>query len=124
MLKNDRTVLWCSHHFSTFPKGGSNVHSEVYSKHCQTSKMERFAEIDSQNSLSYRRLTRRGEGGGLSCPFSKIGKKGPNFEKKNALIVVEFHIQNVVFRVSRRKNNFPCGAFLTCAVDGMFIKVP
>ena len=29
-----------------------------------------------------------GMGGGIPCPFSKIGKKFPNFEGKNALIVV------------------------------------
>ena len=28
------------------------------------------------------RVTRGGKGGGLPCPFSKIGKKCPNFEKK------------------------------------------
>ena len=29
-----------------------------------------------------RRVTRAGEGGGLPCSFSKIGKKCPNLEKK------------------------------------------
>ena len=39
---------------------------------------------------------------------------------------VKFLILNVVLRVSRRKKPifFPCGAFLSCVVDEMFIDVP
>ena len=33
-------------------------------------------------TVSIRCVTRGGRGGGLPCPFSKIGKKCPNLEKK------------------------------------------
>ena len=36
----------------------------------------------SYTDLTSRCVTREGEGGGLPCPFSKIGKKCPNLEKK------------------------------------------
>ena len=58
------------------------------------------------------------EGGGrLSCPFLKIeksvlilGKKGPD----SVYVWVKYSIQNVVLRVSRRKDSkmFPAGSFL------------
>ena len=57
-------------------------------------------------SIYLRRVTRGGRGGGLPCPFSKIGKKCPNFGKKMPWLCpswVKFLILNVVLRVSRRK---------------------
>ena len=57
-----------------------------------------------------------GMGGGLPCPFSKIGKKCLNFGK-NALIKVIcwlfFSFKMQFLRVSRRKNRifFPAGPF-------------
>ena len=39
-----------------------------------------------------------GGGGGLPCPFSKLGKKCPNFEEKNALIVVIYEL-NLSFKI-------------------------
>ena len=70
-----------------------------------------------------------GAGRGLPCPFSKIGKKLPSFWKKKPWLCpsrVKFLILNVVLRVSSRKKNIfsPCGAFLPCVVDEMFIDVP
>ena len=63
-----------------------------------------------------RRTTREGEGGGLCCPFLKIKKKCPDFAQEGPDCVhpqVKFTIQNVVLRVSRRKNSeiFPAGSF-------------
>ena len=54
------------------------------------------------------------------CP--NFGKKGPNCVH----LSVKFSIQNVVLRVSRRKNSkiFPWGSLFSCAFDEMFIKVP
>ena len=64
---------------------------------------------------------------GLPCPFSKIGKKCPNFGE-NALIVVicgeNFSFKMEFLTVSRQKDIsrqeirwfFPCGAFLSCVV--------
>ena len=53
------------------------------------------------------------------CP--DFGKKGPNCVH----IWVTFSIQNVVSRVSRRKNSkiFHCRATFSCVFDEMFIKV-
>ena len=66
-----------------------------------------------------RRATRRGgggEGGGPPYPFFKIKKGALILKKKCPDCVhplVKFAIQNVVLRVSKRKNSkiFPCGAF-------------
>ena len=56
-------------------------------------------------------------------------KNCPDFEKNNPDCVhflVKFFIQNVVLRVSRRKNSkmFPCRTSLSCILDEMFIEVP
>ena len=64
-----------------------------------------------------RRVTRAGgRGGGLPCPFSKIGKKCPNFVEKcpdcgHRRLSFSFKMQ--FLRVSRRKNRrfFPAGPF-------------
>ena len=56
--------------------------------------------------------------------------KYTNFEEENVptvvIFVLNFVIQNAVLKVSRKKNfkMFPCGAFLSCVVDKMFIEVP
>ena len=68
-------------------------------------------------------------GGGLPYPFLK-SKESALILEKNALIVcilyVTFTIQNVVLRVSKRKNFkiFPCGAFFSDIFDEIFIRVP
>ena len=70
-----------------------------------------------KKSMRYQaRNQRGGGGGGLPCPFLKIKKSALILEKKCPDCVypqVKFAIQNVVLRVSKRKNfkNFPCGAF-------------
>ena len=77
-----------------------------------------FKELLARNRCN-RRVTRQEEGGGLPCPFSKIGKKCPNFGEKMPWLCpscVKFLILNLVLRVSR--------AFLACVVDEMFIDVP
>ena len=56
-------------------------------------------------------------------------KKCPDFWKKGLDCVytwVKFSIQNVVLRVSRRKNSkmFPCGASFSIVIDQIFIEVP
>ena len=59
------------------------------------------------HETSCRRVTRRGEGGGLPFPFLKIGKKCPNLEKKCAdcgHLQVEFVIQNKMFKSFQEKN--------------------
>ena len=55
-------------------------------------------------------------GGGLPCPFLKIERSALNLEKRNPDCVhlcVKFSIQNIILRVSRRKNSkmFHCRAF-------------
>ena len=56
--------------------------------------------------------------------------KSTDFEEENVPTVfvfgLNFVIQNAVLRVSRKKNSkmFPCGAFLSCVVDKMFMEVP
>ena len=77
----------------------------------------------------FRRVTRGGRGGRSPLPFFKNWEKVPQFWKKMPWLCpswVKFLISNVVLRVSRRKINifFPCGAFLSCVVDEMFIDVP
>ena len=47
-----------------------------------------------------------------------FGKKGPHCFH----LWVQFSIQNVVLRVSRRKNSKKCGVFFSCVFDEMFIK--
>ena len=66
-----------------------------------------------------------GEEGRPPLPFlrmgkSTFGKKGPD------CYWVKFSIQNIVLRVSRRKNleMFPCGASFSCVFGGMFIEAP
>ena len=63
-----------------------------------------------------------GRGAGVFSPalFWKSNKKSPDCVKnaltwKNVHFWVKFSFQNVVLRVSRRKNSqiFPCAAFLT-----------
>ena len=66
--------------------------------------------------LDIRHATRRRVGGGLPCRFSKIEEIALILEKKSHDCVhlwVKFSIENIVLRVSRRKNSkiFPCGAF-------------
>ena len=73
--------------------------------------------------------TCRGERGGLPSPFFENRKKCPDFWKKGPDCVylwVKFSIQNVVLRVSRRKNSkmFPCGASFSGVFDEIFIEVP
>ena len=57
-------------------------------------------------------------GGGHPCTFLKI-KKSTDFGKKGPDCVhlwVKFYIQNVVLRVSKKRNSkkFPCGTFFSC----------
>ena len=61
-------------------------------------------------------------------PFFKNRKTCPDFGKMRPDCIylwVKFSIQNVVFRVSRKKtqNFFPACLFF-CVFDEMFIKVP
>ena len=79
------------------------------------------------------RLTRSGArwGRGVVSPalFQNLEKKCPNFGQKMLWLCpywIKLLILNVVLRVSRRKKPifFPCGAFLSCVVDEMFIDVP
>ena len=56
------------------------------------------------------------------------GETYPDFEKKDpdcVQIWVTFSIENIVSRVSRRKNSimFPCGVLFSCVFSEMFIKV-
>ena len=62
------------------------------------------------------------EGGGLPCPFFENKKKCPDCVHP----YIKFSIQNVVLRVSKRKNfeMFPCEAFFTEIFDELFIGVP
>ena len=70
--------------------------------------------------------------GGVGRPpllFLKIEKKKKMIlEKKITMcpLWVKFCIQNVVSRVSKRKNSkiFPCRTSFSCTLDKMFIKVP
>ena len=67
--------------------------------------------------------------GRLSLPFLKIEKKCPDFGKKGLDCVylwVKFSTQNVVLRVSKKKNSkvFSCAASFSCVFDKMFIEVP
>ena len=59
---------------------------------------------------NYKRATKEGEGG-PSLLFLKIGKNSQIFERKALCPSFKFPIQNVVLRVSRRKNSkcFPAG---------------
>ena len=66
--------------------------------------------------LDIRHATQGRVGGGLPCRFSKIEEIALILEKKSHDCVhlwVKFSIENIVLRVSRRKNSkiFPCGAF-------------
>ena len=75
----------------------------------------------------FRRATIGGWGGGFFYLFLKIKKsalilkKGPH----SVHLLVKFSIQNVVLRVSRRKNSktFPCGAFFSYVFNEIFIEV-
>ena len=65
------------------------------------------------------------KGGGLSCPFLKIEKCGLILKKKgpdSVYLWVKFSIQNLVLRVSRRKNSkcFPCWVFCSCFLTKNF----
>ena len=74
-------------------------------------------------------VTRRGKGGALPCPFSKIGKTCPSLEKKCPncdYLWVKFLIQNEISKsfqakkpdiFSRRDRSFSCCRW-------MFIKLP
>ena len=82
-----------------------------------------------QNLEICRRATRGRGGGGLPCPILKIEKRCPDFVKKCPDYVhtsVKFSIQNVILKVSRRKNSriFPCGVFFSGVFDKIFPKVP
>ena len=65
--------------------------------------------------------------GGLPCHFFENRKKNPGFGKKGPHCLhvwVKFSIQNVVLRVSRRKNAkkcYPAGPFFSCVFDEIFI---
>ena len=66
---------------------------------------------------------------GARPPLPSFGnqKKCPDFFwEKNIRLCVEFPFQNIVLRVSRRKNFniFPCRAIFPCVFDEMFTKVP
>ena len=66
-------------------------------------------------------------GGGRPCPLLEIEKSALTFfGKKNIRLCVEFPIQNIVLRVSGRKNFniFLCRAIFPCVFDEMFTKVP
>ena len=75
-----------------------------------------------------RRATREEKGEGLPSPFSKFKKIALILEKKKALttFIHEFLHEYVVFKCIQEKISeiFPCGAFLSCVADYMFIKVP
>ena len=67
-------------------------------------------------------------GGETSFALFRNLKKYPDFEKKDPDCVhiwVKFSIENIVSRVSRRKNPimFPCEALFSCVFSEMFIKV-
>ena len=69
---------------------------------------------------SNRRVTKGG--GGLRCPFSKIGKKCPNFGKKCpdcGHLWVHFSCGFKSFQEKKPKI-LPYGAFLSCVIDKMF----
>ena len=60
-------------------------------------------------------------GGGLSCPFSKIGQKCPNFWKKGPDCGhrwAKFLILNAILKSFQEKKLeiFPCGAFVSRVV--------
>ena len=59
----------------------------------------------------FRGVTRGAEGGRSPCPFSKIGKKCPDFGH----LRVEFLIQNTIFKSFQEKTPeiLSCGAFLS-----------
>ena len=75
-----------------------------------------FFWFENVNGFLQVRHGTRGKGGGLPCPFLKIKKSALILEKICPDCVypcVKFAIQNVILRVSKRKNskNFPCRAF-------------
>ena len=81
--------------------------------------------------IYYRRATRGGwrRGGGLHCSFLKIEKKCPDFGKKGPYCVhpwVEYAIQNIVLRVSRRKSSkmFPWGVFFLVYLTKSLLTCP
>ena len=68
-----------------------------------------------------RRVTRGMMGGGLSCPFSKVGQKCPNFWKKcpdYGHLWAKFLILNAILKSFQEKKLeiFPCGAFVSRVV--------
>ena len=65
-----------------------------------------------------------GEGRPPRCPFENQ-KTSPDFGKKGPDLVhlsVKFSIQNIVLRVSRRKNSkmYPCRTLFPCVFDKTF----
>ena len=89
-----------------------------------------FCHDDNFLQDTSRRVTRGGEGGKISSAlFQKLEKSVLTLEKMSWLWsswVLIFHLKNVVLWVSGRKKPqiFHCGAFLSCVIDEMFIKVP
>ena len=71
----------------------------------------------------------RGRGGGFPCPFSKMGKKCPNWRKNSLIVAIygyNFSFKMNFLRVSRGKTHkfFPCGAFLSRVVGECLSKCP
>ena len=84
-------------------------------------------DIDAYSAtLTDAQLGKRGE---ASTALFENQKKCPDFGKKGPDCInhwVKFSVQNVVLRVSRRKNSkmFPCGNCFSCVFDKMFTTSP
>ena len=82
-----------------------------------------FRYIDAYSAiLTGAQLRRRGE---ASPAFFENGEK--YLQKEGPYCYwVKFSIENIVLRVSRRKNleMFPCGTSFSCVSGGMFIEAP
>ena len=116
----------------------THLEPEAFSKACQTSKMIKYIQSPGivrtvHSSIFNYILGYSGilmhihphsqatskQGGGHPCTFLKIKKKSTDFGKKGPDCVhlwVKFYIQNVVLRVSKKRNSkkFPCGTFFSC----------
>ena len=89
-----------------------------------------YNEVPVERSFSQKLLGLHLDPGGRPpLPLFENRKKYPDFGKEGPDCIhyyVKFSIQNVVLTVSRRKNseNFPCGAFFSCALTKRLSKCP